>query len=695
MNNKLQATTYPAAGGLPGEKVTTSYTQLGNPNGVFRGAYAYVDSVTYTHLNETAQIAQTSLNHAQYHSYYFQDGTRRLDRALVTSNTATLADRNYTYTPSGNITAIKDNADAVVGGADAQCFSYDYAQRLTEAWTPANADCAAAPSATGLGGPAPYWTSYTYDVAGNRTSTTNHTSSGDTTGTYAYPAASTAQPHTLQSVTTGTQADTYEYDAAGNTTETTINGVTRTYTIGADGHVSSIETGSTTTQQNVYDTNGQLLLRTENGETTVYLGSTQATLHADGKLSADRTITLGEQPIAVRSNTPGSTASSVTWLSADTQGTATITQNPTTGQTVKRYYDPFGITRGAPAPEWPTDNALLDRPQSSTTGHSRLGIRDYDPSTGRFTSRDLVIDGNDPQQLNGYNYANNNPVLYSDPSGAIPGFGILVGLMRAVNYQTAYRDKIKTRQRNVAAQRAARAGHSKLISSHKAAKSTRPGAQQKLASTKTKLYTQSSSIKSKLSSATAKIKQGIIDDRQATNAGLGMLYGCALGFFVGGPWGCAAGAGIAGGASGVASGQGGLSGSSEWGKYYDQRGAAAEAIIAEALGIPNENVGVKVVGDPKFTGTTNSANERHVDMITEDGIAIEVKVGKAYAKENGKIDNQVIKDIQLIGQQTASGQTIQGVLWVFVISEAGKGPSPTTLAMLEEYGLDYAIVGGT
>lgn len=427
VNDQVSAITYPAAGGLPGEKVTTSYTNLGNPSGLFRGAYAYVDSVIYTHLNETAQIAQSALNTAQYRSFYYQDGTRRLDRTLVTSWNATLADRNYTYTDSGNITAIKDNADTVVGGTDAQCFTYDYAQRLTEAWTPAAADCAVAPSAASLGGPAPYWNSYTYDPAGNRTSTTSHTTSGDNTTTYTYPSAGTAQPHALASTTTGLHTNTYQYDAAGNTTATTINGVTRTYNVGPDGQVASIQTGSTTTQQNIYDTNGQLLLRVESGETTVHLGNTQATLHADGKLSANRTIALGDQPVAVRANTPGSTASTITWLDTDHHGTATATQDPASGHITKRYYDPFGLTRGAPAPAWPTDNALLDEPQSADTGHSRFGIRDYDPTTGRFTSRDPIINANDTQQLNGYNYANNNPILLQDPTGTFPR-GLFMGV---------------------------------------------------------------------------------------------------------------------------------------------------------------------------------------------------------------------------------------------------------------------------
>ena len=72
-------------------------------------------------------------------------------------------------------------------------LSYDYAQRLTQAWTPASSSCGVAPSgSTTLGGPAPYWQSYTYDAAGDRASITRHKSpnlAADVTATYAYPAA--------------------------------------------------------------------------------------------------------------------------------------------------------------------------------------------------------------------------------------------------------------------------------------------------------------------------------------------------------------------------------------------------------------------------------------------------------------------------------------------------------------------------
>ncbi len=48
-------------------------------------------------------------------------------------------DYSYAYTPTGDITAIRDNLDG-----QSQCFRYDAQHRLTEAFT-ATDTCAAAP----------------------------------------------------------------------------------------------------------------------------------------------------------------------------------------------------------------------------------------------------------------------------------------------------------------------------------------------------------------------------------------------------------------------------------------------------------------------------------------------------------------------------------------------------------------------
>ena len=74
----------------------------------------------------------------------------------------------------------------------------------------------------------------------------------------------------------------------------------------------------------------------------------------------------------------------------------------------------------------------------STTGFTTLGARQYDPVTGRFLSADPVLDTADPQQMNGYAYANNNPTTDSDPSGLMIVAGGGGGCMGSIQYCTGH-----------------------------------------------------------------------------------------------------------------------------------------------------------------------------------------------------------------------------------------------------------------
>jgi YD repeat-containing protein len=166
-------------------------------------------------------------------------------------------------------------ADAPINQtADTQCFNYDYLRRLTQAWTPASADCTAAPAAAGLGSAAPYWQQWSYDATGNRLTQTEHaTASGDVSTSYGYPAAGAAQAHTLLSSTvtgsTGSRTSSYGYDTAGNTlSRPGANGQQR-LSWDAEGHLGSVSDASGTTSF-VYDADGNRLIRRDHGATTLY-----------------------------------------------------------------------------------------------------------------------------------------------------------------------------------------------------------------------------------------------------------------------------------------------------------------------------------------------------------------------------------------------------------------------------------------
>ena len=54
----------------------------------------------------------------------------------------------------------------------------------------------------------------------------------------------------------------------------------------------------------------------------------------------------------------------------------------------------------------------------SSTGLYYYGARYYDPELGRFIQPDTIVQApSDPQTLNRYTYARNNPLIYTDPTG--------------------------------------------------------------------------------------------------------------------------------------------------------------------------------------------------------------------------------------------------------------------------------------
>ncbi|MEJ1231370.1 MAG: RHS repeat-associated core domain-containing protein [Galbitalea sp.] len=336
----------------------------------------------------------------------------------------TLSDSDYSYDNAGNVTSISTTSSTLA--TDTQCFSYDYLQNLTSAWTPSSNSCTAAPTSSTIGGPAPYWDDYSVDPAtGNRLSTTeNAIAAGgtSTSDTYAYPAAGTAQPHAVQSVShvTGgtTTTSSYGYDADGDTT--TRPGQTLTYD--PEGKISTVTAGSNS-ESDVYDASGNLLLQKDSTTgTTLYLGATELHLAAGASTaSAVRTYTVNGTPIAERSTVAGVSGSTVTWLGADAQGTVDMQVTATTDAVTVRLQDPFGQARGTSTTTWADGHGFLNATSDAFSGLVQLGARMYDASIGRFLSVDSVLSPFDPQQNNGYAYAHNTPITSSDPTGLLTG----------------------------------------------------------------------------------------------------------------------------------------------------------------------------------------------------------------------------------------------------------------------------------
>ncbi|GHJ48892.1 hypothetical protein Cs7R123_62340 [Catellatospora sp. TT07R-123] len=405
---------YPNAGSLGAETLTFTYDPVtGRPEQLQTNAPGlgqYVTDTAYTAYGETSftQFQLTGGNWLQQ-SMAYEDTTRRLSQATTIRQTVSqaVADNHYTYDAAGNTT--ESTQVTSTGVTDRQCLRYDWDKRLSAAWTPSGASCSPNPDASALGGPAPYYLSWTFDTVGNRATQTTHAAAGDTGAVYTYGGANV---HGVQAVvTTGpgvSRTDNYEYDAAGNLTKRPGTGLPQVLTWDAEGHLAANSEGGVSS---VYTADGTRLIQSDPAYTTLYLpGQEIRVAKSGGAVTAVRYYTYAGRTCAMTA-----TGAGVTWLVTDTQNTQQITVAAGNQAITQRWSGPYGTQRG-PAVSWPNARGFVAG-DIDTTGLVHIGAREYDPALGRFVSPDPEFDQKDPLSWTNYGYADSTPVTASDPDG--------------------------------------------------------------------------------------------------------------------------------------------------------------------------------------------------------------------------------------------------------------------------------------
>ncbi|MET9311031.1 RHS repeat-associated core domain-containing protein [Kribbella sp. NPDC003505] len=402
----------PKLGDVPAETLNYDYNDLGALDSL-TGATTYVASISYTALEERSQVEFGMSGKRVWEKLFYEEGTRRLvqqqvDREYASQRVVNV--RQYAYDPVGNVMKVSDQATGT--SIDMQCFGYDYLRRVTQAWT-ASGECSVQPTATTIGGPAPYWHQYEYDLSGNRTKQVSKGVAGlaDVVSTYTYPGAGSPRSHSVQSITTGANVTDFSYDAAGNTTAMPGPVAQQSLTWTDDGLLDSIGTTAGATQY-VYDADGTQLVRRDPGRATLFLGGGELTVDtATGVKKGTRHY----EGMAIRSG------GKLSWISADRHGTAQLAIDQSTLAVTMRRQDLFGNPRNSAT--WPGGTVGFVGGLTNTgTGLTRLGAREYSAQLGRFLSADPILDPENPQQLNAYAYAGNSPATWSDPSGLIADY---------------------------------------------------------------------------------------------------------------------------------------------------------------------------------------------------------------------------------------------------------------------------------
>ncbi len=148
---------------------------------------------------------------------------------------------------------------------------------------------------------------------------------------------------------------------------------------------------------NIYDADGNLLLQKNPGATTLYLPGQQHTWDTvTGSVTGNRYYPLTPDASVVRTGA----GTNYTFTIADGQGTPNLYLDHTAQAPTWRQFTPYGDARGATA-AYPDNRGFLNKPINTVTGLTRIGARDYDPTTGQFITLDPLQDPADPQHWNG------------------------------------------------------------------------------------------------------------------------------------------------------------------------------------------------------------------------------------------------------------------------------------------------------
>ena len=230
---------------------------------------------------------------------------------------------------------------------------------------------------------------------------------------------------------TGVENNEYAYDANGNQITKTAESKTEINTNDGLNQLIGFTDGETTASYK-YNADGLRTSKTVDGKTINHIwdGNKQIVVDMDDSdwYSAEVYV-RGTNLLAKFSKQSGNVKTDYQYYTQNAHGDV-VNLTDSTGAITKSYkYDAFGVEQNVDDAD---DNAFRYCGEyfDAETGTIYLRARYYDPSMGRFISRDSYAGKiKEPLSLNLYTYCENNPILYMDSSGhnpAIPYFGYLL-----------------------------------------------------------------------------------------------------------------------------------------------------------------------------------------------------------------------------------------------------------------------------
>ena len=375
----LDTLDYPSSSGTR-RKVQYAYKsgtgEMDKVSDITGTAFDYVSGTTYSNLGPLATL---SLNNTVTTTLGWNKRGLIIGIFTQKSGSTTHLDLDYTYFTNGQINEIINALNSL----KSEKYTYDDLLRLATAQRGPDSNIQRKYS-------------YDYDRFGNRWAQTVTAGSGlGGTNTFNYGS---------NRVTTSG----FTYDTSGNIT--------------ANASVSSLsynqENGLTSVGASisyVFDAQGRRVRKTVSGTVTDYFYAGAVVIaEKAGSTWTDYIFFSGER-IAKQT---GSSLTTTTFLHTDHLGSTRVCTNSSGSSAGTCDYEPFGEVQPGTTCSIPTNFRFAGMEWDSETGLYHTLFRQYDVNQGRWMSVDpLAGYEDDPQTVDRYVYARNDPVNLSDPLG--------------------------------------------------------------------------------------------------------------------------------------------------------------------------------------------------------------------------------------------------------------------------------------
>ena len=390
--------------------LTATYTYDANGNKVSETlANGVVSTYSYNGCNKVTKLVTKSGNSdiSSYEYSYYLDGS---DACKVRNENGTIETTSYDYDGLKRLTR-----ESISNGKTADTYSYEYDDYGNRSKMVAN-------------GSEEYETVYDYTVNGKYTAllqkeikTVEETSNATISDGLAI---SPTDLITSTAADAKTEETAYSYDANGNQITKTAESKTEINIYDGLNQLIGFTDGETTASYK-YNADGLRTSKTVDGKTINHIwdGNKQIVVDMDDSdwYSAEVYV-RGTNLLAKFSKQSGNVKTDYQYYTQNAHGDV-VNLTDSTGAITKSYkYDAFGVEQNVDDAD---DNAFryCGEYYDSESGTIYLRARYYDPTIGRFISRDSVTGENtDPLSLNLYTYCHNNPILGVDPSGHLPNW---------------------------------------------------------------------------------------------------------------------------------------------------------------------------------------------------------------------------------------------------------------------------------